>query len=173
MLLSGYKKNIFRHECNPSFESVNCIAYLNENIAEVLPYLNAVLGGDQYLNNPPEVMFHHYGKIIKVGAREIAVNALKDEKEADQILQWLQTEINKAWENRADITPCYTGKVKPKVIEILRLLPRTNCKKCGQPTCMAFAAQVTEGGRGAEHCPELNDEKRSKLLDYLKNFDFE
>jgi ArsR family metal-binding transcriptional regulator len=173
MLLSGYTKKIFRPECNPNFESVHCIARLNEDVGKVLPYLNAVLGGTQYFNSPPEVMFHNQGKIIKVGAREIAVNALKDEQEADRILQWLQTEINQTWENHAAITPCYTGEVKPKLIEILRLLPKTNCKKCGQPTCMAFAVQVRDGGRGVDHCPELIEENLTKLSDYLDEFVFE
>ncbi len=173
MLLSGYTKKIFRPECNPSFQSVHCIARLNEEVGKVLPYLNAVLGGTQYFNDPPEVMFHHHGKIIKVGAREIAVNALKDEQEADLILKWLKSEINQTWENHGAITPCYTGKIKPKLIEILRLLPKTNCKKCGQPTCMVFAAQVMEGGRGAEHCPELNNENRTELSGYLEGFVFE
>lgn len=173
MLLSGYSKTIFRPECNPGFESVHCIARLNEDVGEVLPYLNAVLGGTQYLNDPPEVMFHHHGRIIKVGAREIAVNALKDEDEADRILQWLKTEINQAWENRAGITPSFQGRSRPELMAILRLLPRTNCKKCGRPTCMAFAAQVMEGGRGAEHCSELDDENRRELSDYLKGFVFE
>lgn len=47
MLLSGYTKEIFRPECNPGFDSVHCIARLNEDISAVLPYLNAVLGGIQ------------------------------------------------------------------------------------------------------------------------------
>lgn len=173
MLLSGYTREIFRPECNPGFESVHCIAHLKEDIGAALPYLNAVLGGTQYFEDPPEVMFHHHGRIIKVGAREIAINALKDEQEADRILKWMKTEINQAWENHDTITPCYTGRVKPKLIDILRLLPRTNCKKCGQPTCMVFAAQVVEGGRGAEHCPELNNSNRTKLADYLAGFEFE
>ncbi len=138
-----------------------------------MPYLNAVLGGTQYFSDPPEVMFHHHGKIIKVGAREIAVNALKDEHEADRILEWLKNEINKAWESRSDITPCYTVKTKPKLLEIQRQMPKTNCRKCGQPTCMAFAAQVMEGGRGVDHCPELPGENKAKLSNYLADFVFE
>ena len=173
MLLTGYTKEIFRPECNASFQSVHCSARLNEDVGKVLPYLNAVLGGTQYFSDPPEVMFHHHGKIIKVGAWEIAVNALRDEYEADRILEWLKNEINQAWENRASITPCYTGRSKPKLLEILKLLPKTNCKKCGQTTCMAFAAQVMEGGRGAEHCPELNEGNRTKLSGYLAGFVFE
>ena len=173
MRLTGYTKTIFRPDCNPSFESVHCVARLNEDVGDVLPYLNAVLGGTQYLNDPPEVMFHHHGRIIKVGPREIAINALADEQEADRILEWLKKEINQAWENRDAITPCTTGMVKPKLMEILKLLPRTNCKKCGQPTCMAFAAQVMDGGRDAAHCPELNEECRAKLSGYLADFAFE
>lgn len=146
---------------------------MNEDVSQALPFLNAVLGGTQYFNDPPEVMFRHHGKIIKVSGREIAINALKDEQEADRILEWLKTEINQAWVNRTDITPCYTGKTKPKLMEILRLLPKTNCKKCGQLTCMVFAAQAVEGGKGAAHCPELSEDNRIKLSDYLAGFDFE
>ena len=142
MLLTGYTKEIFRPECNASFESVHCMARLNEDIGAVLPYLNAVLGGAQYFTDPPAVMFHHHGRIIKVSAREIAINALKDEEETDRVLEWLRIEINHAWENRETITPCYTGKVKPKLFEILRLLPNTNCKQCGEPTCYTFALKL-------------------------------
>ena len=53
------------------------------------------------------------------------------------------------------------------------MLPKTNCKKCGRPTCMAFAAQVAEGGRGAEHCSELGEENSMKLSGYLAGFVFE
>jgi len=174
MLLSGFsKKEIFRPECNPSFQSVHCIASLNDDVREALPYLNSVLGGTQFFMDPPQVMFHHQGKIIKVGAKEIAVNALRDAEEADRILEWLRNEINDAWEKRDSITPSYKGKTKPKLIEILKLLPRTNCRKCGLPTCMVFAAQVVEGGRGPEQCPELKDEDRQKLDGYLAGFEFD
>lgn len=173
MLLTGYTKEIFRPECNASFESVHCKARLNENIGAVLPYLNAVLGGTQYFTDPPAVMFHHHGRIIKVGAREIAINALKDAEEADRVLEWLRSEINQAWKNRDTITPCFKGKEKPKLIEILKLLPKTNCKNCGQPTCMVFAAQVREGGRGIGACPDLTAENREKLTAYLSGFEFE
>ncbi|MFP4477343.1 MAG: (Fe-S)-binding protein [Desulfatibacillaceae bacterium] len=173
MLLTGWTKEIFRPECNPSFESVHCVAHLNEDVGEALPYLNAVLGGTQFSVDPPFVMFHHHGRIIKVEGREIAVNALADEKEADRVLAWLQNEINEAWEKRESITPCLTGRERPQLIEILKLLPRTNCKKCGLPTCMVFAAQVREGGRGPDACPDLSPENRDKLEEYLSGFNLE
>ena len=57
MLLSGYSKEIFRPECNPNFQSLHCIAHLNEDIREVLPYLNAVLGGTSIIMTPRPLPF--------------------------------------------------------------------------------------------------------------------
>jgi len=118
-------------------------------------------------------MFHHYGKIIKVGAREVAINALEDEDEAERMLTWLKDQINEAWANRENIIPKCGGRKKPKLIEILKLLPRTNCKKCGRPTCMAFAVQMAEGGLGPEHCLDLSATNQEKLTAYLAQFDFD
>jgi ArsR family metal-binding transcriptional regulator len=153
MLLKTYTKEIFRPECNPSFQSLHCIAHLDEDIREVLPYLNAVLGGFEYFKDPPAVTIRVQGKIITVHPREIAVNALKDEEEAEKILAWLRREINEAWERRNEIEPRYEGTPKPKILEILKLLPKTNCRKCGQPTCMVFATKVAEGVKGSQDCP--------------------
>ena len=173
MLLKSYSKEIFRPECNPGFESVHCIAHLDQDISEVLPYLNAVLGGFDYLKNPPAVIFRSQGKLITVHGDKIAINALRDEAEADKILQWLQREINAAWTNRENIQPSDEGAPKPKVIEILKLLPRTNCRECGQPTCMVFAARVAEGVKGSEDCPPLEPGNIQRLEEYMSQFKFD
>ncbi|MBW1980056.1 MAG: Fe-S cluster protein [Deltaproteobacteria bacterium] len=170
MLLTGYRKEIFRPECNPQFQSLHCIAHLEEDISEVLPYLNTVLGGHQYLKEPPALTLKIYGKLITLHPREIAINALKDEAEAEKILEWLKKEINDTWEKRTEIEPSFETPEKPRVLEILKLLPKTNCRECGQPTCMVFATQVADGGRGPEDCPPLSEEARSKLEEYLGQF---
>lgn len=172
MLLTGYTKQIFRPECNPNFQSVHCHARLDADIACALPYLNAVLGGAQYFHDPPAVLFHHHGRIIKVGATEIAINALEDEAEAERVLTWLMGEINQAWEQRSTIEPCTEGRRKPQLMQILKLLPRTNCKHCAQPTCMVFAAQLAEGAKSPEQCSELAPAQLAKLKDYLGGFVF-
>ncbi len=173
MLLNSYKKEIFRAECNPSFESLHCIAHLDQDISEALPYLNATLGGFEYLKDPPAVTFKVHGKLITVHPRAIAVNALKDEEEVDKILEWLKREINEAWEKRDEIEPIYEGAPKPKVFEILKILPRTNCRECGEPTCMVFATRIAEGAKGAEDCPPLRGENRTKLQEYMKPYKFD
>jgi ArsR family metal-binding transcriptional regulator len=94
MFLKNYSKEIFRPECNPGFESVHFIAHLDENIEPVLPYLNSALGGFEYLKSPPAVIFRSQGKLITVHIDKIAINALRDEAEAQKILKWLKREIN-------------------------------------------------------------------------------
>ncbi len=103
MLLKSYTKEIFRPKCNPSFQSLHCIANLDQDISEVLPYLNALLGGFEYLKDPPAVTFRIEGKLITVHSHQIAINALKDEGEADKILHWLKRKINEAWEKCEEI----------------------------------------------------------------------
>ncbi len=170
MLLKTYKKRIFRPECNPSFQSLHCIAHLNEDVGEALPYLNSVLGGLTFYQSPPAVTFKVHGKLITVQPREIAVNALTDEEEADKILEWLKREINDVWERREEIQPKYDGIQKPNLLEVLKLLPKTNCRECGQPTCIVFSTLVIEGAKGPDDCPQLPNTDKSKLIEYLSKF---
>lgn len=170
MLLTGYRKEIFRPECNPSFTSLHCHAHLDQDVGAALPYLNAVLGGFEYSSDPPSLTLRAHGKLITVHPRLIAVNALKDEEEAERILAWLMREINQAWHDREGIEPCFEGLPRPRLLEILKLLPKTNCRKCGQPTCMVFAAQAAEGGKGALDCPELTPPAAASLERYLARF---
>ena len=53
------------------------------------------------------------------------------------------------------------------MIEVLKNLPKMNCKKCGAPTCMVFATQVVEGGKDAGKCTELTDEQSELIEEYL------
>jgi ArsR family metal-binding transcriptional regulator len=173
MFLEGYSKEIIRAKCNPQFESVHCIAHLSRDIRDVLPYLNTVLGGYTYIDDPPSVTFKLHGKLITVHAQEIAVNALQDEREADKVLTWLQQQINETWERRDEILPSFESLPRPRIIEVLKLLPKTNCKKCGQPTCMVFATLVAEGAKVPEDCPALDEPNRGKMVSYLAEFRFD
>lgn len=170
MLLESYRLEIFNSECNPGAMAVHCFAHLDQDVGEALPYLNTVLGGFEYIQDPPSVTFKAHGKLITVHGRKIAVNALKDEAEARKIVEWLKSEINDAWEKRDRIVPSFKGAPRPQLIEILRLLPKTNCKACGEPTCMVFATRLAEGAKGVDVCEPLTSEQRLKLENYLSRF---
>ncbi len=48
-------------------------------------------------------------------------------------------------------------------LEIFKLLPKTNCKKCGMPTCLAFAMQLAQKRAELSACPCVSDESKEKL----------
>jgi acetyl-CoA decarbonylase/synthase complex subunit gamma len=48
-------------------------------------------------------------------------------------------------------------------IEIFKLLPKTNCKDCGVPTCLAFAMALAAGKADLSACPHVSEEAKAKL----------
>jgi acetyl-CoA decarbonylase/synthase complex subunit gamma len=50
-------------------------------------------------------------------------------------------------------------------IEIYKLLPQTNCKECGEPTCLAFAMKLAAGKTELALCPTVSEEAKAKLAE--------
>lgn len=48
-------------------------------------------------------------------------------------------------------------------LAIFKLLPKTNCKECGVPTCMAFAMALASGKATLDQCPYVSDEAKEAL----------
>ena len=50
-----------------------------------------------------------------------------------------------------------------KGLDIFKLTPKTNCKQCGNPTCMAFAMKVAQGSLSLDKCPHLSADALATL----------
>jgi len=50
-------------------------------------------------------------------------------------------------------------------IQIFKLLPKTNCKECGVPTCLAFAMNLASGKGELDSCPYVSEEARAQLAE--------
>jgi len=48
-------------------------------------------------------------------------------------------------------------------LAIFKQLPKTNCKECGHPTCLAFAMALASGKASLESCPHVSDEAKEAL----------
>ena len=48
-------------------------------------------------------------------------------------------------------------------LEIYKQLPKTNCKDCGFPTCLAFAMKMAAGQVSLDKCPHVTDEAKAAL----------
>jgi acetyl-CoA decarbonylase/synthase complex subunit gamma len=50
-----------------------------------------------------------------------------------------------------------------KALDIYKLLPKKNCKECGDPTCLTFAMKLAGGKANVDLCPYLDEQARSVL----------
>lgn len=48
-------------------------------------------------------------------------------------------------------------------LDIYKLLPKTNCGKCGSPTCLAFAMRLAQKKASLEECPDVSEEAKAIL----------
>ena len=53
-----------------------------------------------------------------------------------------------------------------KGLDIFKLSPKTNCKECGSPTCMAFCMKVAQGALPIDKCPHMSDEAKALPVSY-------
>lgn len=167
--------DIFRPKMDYLKEVLHAIAAFQADISPSFPYVNAELGGWDY-NQANQVLLLKLsdGKWITFHPHKIAMRGVRDIEECHALLSWIKEQINDIYARRATITPRYVSQAGLKIMEILKLLPMTNCKACGYPTCMAYAAALREGEISLNDCPPLWEEKyreqREKLHAYLKSF---
>jgi ArsR family metal-binding transcriptional regulator len=166
---------IFRPKCDPGKEVLHGIATLGDDISPVFPYLNAELGGWDYDQRNQVVLLKlSAGKWITLQPLEIAIRGARDQEESEALLAWIKGQVNDIYARRGGITPRYASQAGLKVLEILKLLPRSNCRDCGYATCMAFAAALREGEISLNDCPspqeEAYREKRQQLQAYIESF---
>jgi ArsR family metal-binding transcriptional regulator len=138
----------------------------------VLPYLNTIIESCTYFPDAGILRFGREGKMINLYPARIAVAKLKDKQEAEQVMESLRNLINETYAKRHEIKPSYGTPVELKVRDIYNLLPGTNCKQCGLPTCFAFAAKLIKRQVDITKCtPIYADQyvvKREGLLELLK-----
>jgi acetyl-CoA decarbonylase/synthase, CODH/ACS complex subunit gamma len=48
-------------------------------------------------------------------------------------------------------------------LQIYKLLPKTNCKECGFPTCLAFAMKLAQKGTELDKCPYVSEDAKTAL----------
>jgi len=57
------------------------------------------------------------------------------------------------------------GKTNLSGLDIYKVLPKTNCRDCGFPTCLAFAMQVAAKKVGLEKCPHISEQVKQEFLE--------
>jgi ArsR family metal-binding transcriptional regulator len=163
---------IFRPKMDSTKEVLHSLATFDADISPAFPYLNAELGGWDYdQRNQVLLLKLAAGKWITLHPHEIAIRGARDLEESHALLTWIKGQINDIYDRRDQIAPRYTSQAGLKVMEILKLLPMTNCRACGYATCMAYAAALREGEISLPDCQLLWEEKYREKLERLQAYD--
>lgn len=154
-------------------EKIRFIALTESDISAVFPYLNAVLDGAVYNPEGPSLVFNREHRRLTLFPTQITGAKVDDRADAERTLAAVCDRINATWTNRETITPDYERRNQLGVLEVVKLLPGTNCRECGVPTCFAFAPRVVSRQAHLNACrgyatPEL-EEKRKLLVALLQS----
>jgi ArsR family metal-binding transcriptional regulator len=159
--------------CLADTEKIRFIARIEKDVSEVFPYLNTILKGAIYNHNARTLTLKKQGRLITLHPNKIAAGKVIDDEDARRIIDWLKECMNDCYEKKDSLVPTYERREKLTALDIFKLLPGTNCKRCGELTCLAFAVHLSGEEASIMKCAELflagYSDKRNELLRVLKS----
>jgi ArsR family metal-binding transcriptional regulator len=168
MLIPTYELEVFTPPCEPGAERFSAAAHLSVNIREALPYLNATLRGAVYNRDVHVLTWKKAGHNIAFHADQIVISDVEDRDAAIQEMDGLVKLVNRTWERRGELTPDYEMHQRPTAMALYKLLPGTNCRLCGQPTCWSFALKLAVAQVELADCPPLGEPAYADRLAVLE-----
>ena len=122
---------------------------------EVLPYLATLPGIIAYNLEQCTLTFRRQPGFLTIQRDQVYITQVKDVQEGLELLAVLTESINAVWEHRQELVAVTASKRTPRPLDIWSLLPQTNCKQCGEATCMAFAVGLLQQNRALNECSLL------------------
>lgn len=169
MLIEDYELEIFTPPCDPGAERFAATARLATDISEILPYLNASLHGAVYHPGAKALTWKKGGHNVAFHPYEISTSNVEDRQAAVKELESLIALVNRTWERRTEIEPDYETHQRPAPLALYKLLPQTNCKECGEPTCYTFALKLAASQVKLAGCQPLFEPQFAKKLAILQD----
>lgn len=128
------------------------------SLERVLPYLASLPGVIAYNPETLTVTFRRPRGFMTLYPDKVYITQVKDSAEGLDLFQALVDAVNATWDQRNELVAVTTSRHAPRWLDIWTQLPQTNCKRCGEATCLAFAAALLQQKRSLEEClPLVND----------------
>jgi len=124
---------------------------------EVLPYLASLPNVIAYNPIAKSLTLQRKPGFITLFSERISITQVKDVQEGLDLLEALREAINATWEQRHALKPVTARRTPPRLLDIYAILPQTNCKQCGEPTCFTFALKLVTSQKKLADCPSLAD----------------
>ena len=128
---------------------------LNTDVSELFPIINSAVEGSTYYDTPAYVHFDLDGILCALYPHDVVLAAFTDRDQAIRFIDRLIAFLNDLYEKKDLITPDYKRFKPISVLDIYKLLPKTNCRECGFQTCMAFAGALRVEQITPDKCPHF------------------
>ena len=161
----------FVAQCYADPRKTRLIAHHDADTTFLMPYLNAVMTSAQYNPGAPTLSYKKGVRVITLYPQKVAIAKADDLLDAWLCLKEIKDNIGYVHLKRNEITLDYRASSPPTPLDIYRLLPQTNCGRCKDPGCLAFAARLAAGECGPDDCPLLKEgeysDRRFKLFELI------
>ena len=167
-LIIDYNCELAEAGCAPGSGFYALKVTLKRDISAVLPYLNTLFENTRYDHDNKILICEMNNRGYAFRCLDIRVSGIVDVSDVPQAAKEVVDRVNQVWRERDQITPSYSERKLPTVIDIYQLLPKTNCKQCGYITCLAFAAELrTDPGLLAQ-CPPLSQSEHASSREKMQ-----
>jgi len=127
----------------------------SRSLAEVIPYLATLPGVIAYNPETLTLTFRRPRGFMTLYPEKVYITQVKDSLEGFELLAALVEAVNATWDGRVELVVVSAVRRTPGWLDIWTLLPQTNCKQCGEATCMAFTAALLQQTRALAECLPL------------------
>ncbi len=116
----------------------------DDDVSVLFPYINAVGEKAELHENPGLIRFSFKGSICVLHPRYCLITPIKDREHARAFVDDLVFYLKDIHGRKDAIKPKHKVFQRVSVVDILKILPQTNCRECGFNSCMAFAASLSQ-----------------------------
>jgi ArsR family metal-binding transcriptional regulator len=128
----------------------------SQKLDQVLPYLATLPNVIAYNPETCTLTLRRQSGFISLYSDKAYITKVKDVDEGLELFKALVEAINATWEHREELVAMTAKTHAPRPLDIWTLLPQTNCKQCGEATCMAFACNLLLQERTLDDCTPLS-----------------
>ena len=130
----------------------------NRLLDEVIPYVATLPGVITYNPETRTLTFRRQPGFMTLYPNRTYITQVKDVQEGLELLEALKDAINAVWEKREELIAVMRPKSAPRHLDVWSLLPQTNCRQCGEATCLAFAVLLIQHRHSLEECTPLQSD---------------
>lgn len=130
----------------------------DRSLNDVIPYLATLPGIIAYNPIRLTLTFRRQPGFLTIEPEKVYITQVRDADEGIELLSALKDAINATWEDRHQLKPVTERKLAARHLDIFTLLPQTNCKLCGESTCLAFAVLLVQQKRSLDECLPMHQD---------------